>query len=896
MKTRIVLLVLACIPAFGALAQVGDEIRKRKRTQPSRETQDNRNRTAPQREPSAYGAAVTGQIFDKSDDWPLQNATFVLYDLITEKPVAGAITDLNGEFKIKRAPAGTYLARVSFLGYKGFEKEIEIGKNETVDFGRIDLEKDEIGIDEIEVLATTAIEGVTPVATTHIDELEIKERYTTAEDFPSVAEFSPSVYVSRAGGGFGDSRISIRGFEQENLAILLNGVPVNDMEFGNIFWVNWMGLNDVSRRVEIQRGMGVSRLAINSVGGTMNIITHTTDVESGGAVTYETTHATQRNGAYLRPVMNKVAFEVHTGMSEDGWAVSAQGSRVTGPGYVDQLYIDFWSYFLSISKQIGDDHLLVFTGLGAPQEHGERQTPSTIATYDRYGETYNPDWGYQDGEPTGGRNFYHKPQFMLNHYWTITDRTRLNSSAYYSSGTGGGGFTPFGPRREFDGALDFGLMRELNRTGLDTVVSSAGDTAVGYQSEFTRVNFRLDQYWIGALSTLTHDFDKNLQFLGGVDLRHYNGRQFFELDDLVGGDFAVDDSDIREPVKVVREGDRIWQSKTGIISWGGLFGQIKYQPGPWTLFASASASANRYQRRDDFLYLEENELSDPEWIPTYSLKGGANYRINDVFYTYASGGYFERAPFFGNVFPFNNEVTNNITAEKVTSAEIGFGAQTKNFRGLIDVYFTRFSDKTVNLERGQDDQGNEISAIIDGLRADHMGVEFELYYQPSRWLQLGAFFSQGDWQWTSDVEAVVSDFTRTNFDTVSIYADGLRIGGAPQTSLGLSGTIRPGARFYATIDFFYYANMYADLDVTQRDDPDNRKQPWKTPDFTNVELHTGYNFMMGRNNANLRLSVLNLFDTSFINQAQDGANSDRATALVFYGFGRNITLGLTYNF
>lgn len=92
-------------------------------------------------------------------------------------------------------------------------------------------------------------------------------------------KMTPGVYATKQGGGFGDSRINVRGFDQKNVAVMINGIPVNDMENGWVYWSNWSGLSDATRTMQVQRGLGASKLAINSVGGTINIITKTTDAK-----------------------------------------------------------------------------------------------------------------------------------------------------------------------------------------------------------------------------------------------------------------------------------------------------------------------------------------------------------------------------------------------------------------------------------------------------------------------------------------------------------------------------------------------------------------------------------------------------------------------------------------
>ncbi len=850
-------------------------------------------------QPTYQGGIITGRILDADDSEALIGATVVLRQLeeaeSDQSRTRGAYTDLDGNFRLTNVRAGKIDVKVSYVGYISREYQLTVGAGQGIDLGTIKLEKNAVGIEEVKVIASASRGNLTPVATTRITEARIAEKYTTSEDFPAVAKFSPSVYVSRVGGGFGDSRVAIRGFEQENMAILINGIPINDMEFGKLYWVNWMGLTDVTREVQIQRGMGVSRLAINSVGGTMNIITRTTDIEPGGAVSYETSVYTPDKSARIGSYQNRASVMVSSGRTEDGWAISFQGSRISGPGYIDKLDIDFWSYFLSISKEIGSKHLLVFTAMGAPQEHGERLVGSPLTTYERYGNRYNPNWGYLDGQVIRGHNFYHKPQFALNHYWSVSDRTQINTSAYYSLGTGGGNFTPFGPRTRDQGLYDYELMRSINLQQADTsFTTSFGENVTGRNAQFYSIDFRLDQYWVGAISSATHKLSDEVTLTGGLDLRHYEGDQFFALQHLFGGDFLLDRSDRNAPVRALRTGDKLWQHKRAYISWAGAFGQAEYNTEFFSAFASASASNTRLQRRDYFLYTnEDDKLSDPQSIPAGSIKGGVTLRPSRVLSFYGNIGYFTRAPFFGNIFRFNNEAAENIVNEKIFSTEIGVTYQSPKFAFKPNVYFTRFSDKTINLERGFDANGNEISALISGLAAQHYGFELEAAWNATSFLSFNAFASIGDWRYVSDVSATIADFTRTNFTEVNIYSKDLRIGNSPQTSLGLSGTLRRGQDFFFSVDVFHYAQLYANLDVTQRSNPDNRAQPWRLPDFTLVDAYVGYNFAIGKQLATFKLQCQNLFDKQYLNEAQDGINSDRATALVFYGFGRILSASLT---
>jgi len=136
----------------------------------------------------------------------------------------------------------------------------------------------------------------TPVAVSTISPSDISLKVGNLE-FPEIMNNTPGVYATKQGGGYGDSRISLRGFDQRNTSFLINGQPVNDMENGWVYWSNWQGLTDVASGIQIQRGLGASRLAVPSVGGTVSIFTKVAQNKEGGTVT-----AGVGNDGYLKTV------------------------------------------------------------------------------------------------------------------------------------------------------------------------------------------------------------------------------------------------------------------------------------------------------------------------------------------------------------------------------------------------------------------------------------------------------------------------------------------------------------------------------------------------------------------------------------------------------------------
>ena len=213
---------------------------------------------------SAFGQQISGVVVDDSNQ-PLIGAS-----VLVESTSIGTSTGLDGSFSFDaQGNAGAVL--VSYIGYEDATVPM------AADLGRIVLQSTDIGLDGVEIVASVAQDRKTPVAQSTLDTRFVEETYGGSTELPEVLRVTPGVYATKQGGGVGDSRINIRGFDQRNVAVLINGIPVNDMENGWVYWSNWAGLGDAVKTIQVQRGLGASKLAINSIGGTMNLITKSTD-------------------------------------------------------------------------------------------------------------------------------------------------------------------------------------------------------------------------------------------------------------------------------------------------------------------------------------------------------------------------------------------------------------------------------------------------------------------------------------------------------------------------------------------------------------------------------------------------------------------------------------------
>ncbi len=821
---------------------------------------------------------ITGTIVDGETKETLIGAS-----IMVEGTTVGTITDFDGKFKLT-IEAGSNSIIISYIGFVSKTMNVTLQEGQTKDLGHIELDIDAVGINEVMVLASVAKSRETPVAISTIQPVRIAEKLGTQE-YPEILKSTPGVYATRQGGGFGDSRINVRGFDMVNTAVMINGIPVNDMENGWVYWSNWAGLSEVTRSIQVQRGLGASKLSIGSVGGTINIITKTTDAEKGGSF-----YTGIGNDGY-----RKSSLSLSTGLSENGWALTFLGAHSNGDGWADATWFESWSYFINISKR-WDDHILSFSATGAPQRHGQRSGTLTIEQVQNPGNglKYNPEWGYKDGQMLNIRkNFYHKPQMSLNHYWTISDKTLLGTSAYYSFGTGGGtgnygenGSNIYTYKK--DGQVDWDRIFNENVAN-----GNGGSLAILRAS-------RNDHNWMGLLSNLQHQINNNLEFSGGIDLRYYRGRHFREVIDLLGGEFILDDADKNDPDKIAREGDKIAYYNDGHVSWQGLFGQLEYLSGPLSAFFAASVSNTGYKRVDYFNYLDSDPAQETEWVnhQGFVIKGGANYNIDENHNVFANVGYFEKAPLFDGIFiNFKNDINEGAKNEKVIAFELGYGYKSTKFSANVNAYYTNWRDKFFRQSIRTPD-GESYSANIEGVNALHKGIELDFVWKPIKGLFVNGMASIADWRWQNDLNNVpVYDDNEILISNVDLYIEDLKVGDAAQTTLALGADYEIIDGLKIGLDYNYYADLYAQYDPTGRGDIDKKGvQPWKLPDFGLVDANLVYYFKIGDFDASIYGNVINLLNTEYISDADDGKDNDWKTARVFYGIGRTWSTGLKINF
>ena len=870
-----------------------------------------------------FAQSVTGLVTD-ADTNPLSGA-----NVVVDGTEMGTVASETGFYSIKLDP-GTYTVTVTFIGYSSQSQEVVMGEEDVkVDFA---LAIDAITMSALEVLASRADEK-TPVAYTTVGKEELEFRLGS-QDVPMALNTTPSVYATQQGGGAGDARINVRGFNQRNVAVMINGVPQNDMENGWVYWSNWDGVADAAQSIQLQRGLSAVNLATPSIGGTMNIITNPASAEKGGKFKQE-----GGAGSFL-----KSTFNYNTGlMMGDKLALSGTIVRKTGDGIIDATWTDAWAYYMGASFQANDKNRFELYAIGAPQRHGQNLYKQNIATYsqelagdiDGYdesayaegakfqtegGRTFNQNWGpvssdykgkqywymYGGGGLFGGgnqdrynsgflnerENFFHKPLVNLNHFMTINDKTRLSSVLYWSGGSGGGTGTYGSSFRKpaVDGekwyrsspwGWDWDAAIATNSDRVDTDFHATENRSKGILRN--SIN-RQDTY--GLISKLNYEVSDELELQVGLDWRTAGIEHAREVRDLLGGDYYVDYADDNAPDgKVVRLGDEIAYHNSTTVDWIGGFVQGNYTKDKLNVYGMGGLSSIKYSYQDHFTVA--NEVVKADAISTFQIKGGAMYDVDDNVSVFANTGYVEKPPIMDNVIYYDGTVASDPSNEAFISSEAGVNFSSDNFAVKVSAYNTDWKDRNLTkaVTTGQGSSGDTDVIFLSGINQKHQGLEVEGSMQLNDMIRLNGAVSFGKWKFDGDAAGNYQE-NEYNADgqvvglktTPYTYAlDGLMVGDQPQTAYVVGAELTPIKGLRLSGIFKMYDNNYSDWSPNAREydgsDADaDREQVWMAPAYNRLDLHGSYKLpKIGGLDMSLTGHVFNALDALYVQDAVDNS-------------------------
>ncbi len=795
---------------------------------------------------------ITGTVLDERSGDPVTGA---------EVRALGetATTDAFGGFELKVAVAQgqTILLTIAQDGYRSHEEELTSNGSGYLNAGRIRIQ----GSGSID---QTITDELIPTITLSSDDLEGGSG--GAQNISGVLTASRDAFVSAAAFTFGPARFNIRGYDAQYTNILMNGVPVNDLETGRVFWSSWGGLNDVMRNRSNVIGLGTASFYYGGVGGTSAIDTRASNQRKQLRVSYAVSNRTYRN---------RLMATYNTGMMESGWAVSLSASRRWAEeGYIDGTFYDAYSYFLSVDRKVNDQHTLNLTAFGSPVRRG-KITGAVQELYDLAGTNYyNANWGYQNGEKRNARvQDIHQPMVILRHDWNITENLNLSTSLAHMTGRTGNSALDWyegpdprpnyyrylpsfieGPQaavvedllrnNESARQINWDQMYQINYNSFQTIEDAngiAGNTVSGRRSQYIIEDRRTDVTRSSFNTTLEAFLNDRVTIHGGLTYQQQETENYKLIDDLLGGEFYIDidrfaefdssgafiQNNVDVPNRIIREGDRFGYDFTYHIQQASAWMQMDVSLPRVDFFVAAQGGNSRFWREGNVANgkFPTTSAGDSERLSfgEYAAKAGVTYKLDGRNYILLNGAYQARSPYVRDAFVSprtRNQQVDNLTQEKILSVEGGYLLRSPNIKARAIGYYTRFQDQIYNrsffldnaIRTDDGTRGGFVNYIMNGINTEHMGVELAVEAKITPALRASAVAAIGQYIYTNRPTATVYlDQLAAQVSEQTVYIQNFYVAGTPQQAYTFGLSYNSPDYWFANINFNYFNQTYLDF-------------------------------------------------------------------------------------
>lgn len=674
--------------------------------------------------------------------------------------VFGSETDSEGLFSItsNNLPQGEQVLIVNKADYVLQRIPITIQNGKTVDLDLILLQLD---LSEVEA----------QIGIISLSDNELNDDEGTSFNVSGLLQATNDTFLDAAAFDFSATFFRPRGLDSEFGKVLINGIEMNKQFNGRPQWGNWGGLNDVQRNREFSMGLKANDYTFGDIAGTTNMVMRASQYRKGGRVSYALA-----NRSYTGRVMGSY----NSGLTQNGWAYSVLASRrFAEEGYQDGTLYDANSFFASVEKKLNDAHSLNLTAFYTPNRRG-RSTAITQEARDLKGIKYNPNWGYQEDEKRNSRERnIEEPVIMLNHYWNINEKTRLNTNIGYQFGKisdsrldNGGNRNSFGNYYQrmpsyflrfpsptaYDYQLAYQAEQEFINDGQidwNSIYLTNLNSSTGFSS-YVLQNDVVDDTQLTLNTILSTQLNENITLNGTINYRMLKSENYAEISDLLGGtgyedfDRFNDDpnstfaqSDVQNPNRIVQVGDiyRYHYELNANVLTGFAQAQFKYNLVDF--YVGANVSNTSYQRTGIFqngYFAEGNRsLGDSEELTftNFGAKGGFTYKVTGRHLIDVNAGYFTKAPSLRNSFANarqNNDVIDNLTEEKIQSADLSYIYRSPIVKARLTGYYAGFQDATeisfffTEETIGFDDDAF-VQEIVQGIEKRNLGVEMGIEAQ-----------------------------------------------------------------------------------------------------------------------------------------------------------------------
>lgn len=688
-----------------------------------------------------------------------------------------------------------------------------------------------VNLAEVAVVAQRA-DSKTPVAFTNVTGKEI-ERINQGVDIPYLLSMTPSVVTtSDAGAGIGYSSIRIRGTDGSRINVTTNGVPVNDSESHNVYWVNLPDIASSVKDFQVQRGAGTSTNGAGAFGGSINMVTDVPSREPYASF----------SGSYGMYNTHKETIKVGTGIIGGHWAAEARLSNIGTDGYIDRATADMYSYFAQVGYYAGASSIRLLA-FGGKQRTYMAWDYATKEQMEKYGRRYNPCGEYTDKDgnvayyPNQYDNYIlHNFQLLARHRFTTA--LSLDVALHYTKGDGY--YEQYKTKRSL---VEYGLSPfEI------TVTNPDGSQSVQTVKKTDLVRLKkMDNGFGGGLFNLSYTSGRVSAVVGGA-LNAYHGSHFGQVAWL--RNYVGEINPLQE-----------YYRNTGHKIDGNIYARANV-----SLYDGLSAYADLQYRHIDYTIKgisdtynyntgEMDRIAIDRTFDFFNPKIGVNYLFDSKHRAFASWSVAHKEPTRNNF--IDCAPGRPPKAERLFDYEIGYNYIGNILTAGINLYYMDYKDQLV--ATGQlSDTGNSVSENVPA--SYRAGIELQFGLKPCRWFDWSVNATLSRNRIKDFVEYIYDDNDYTSHITVNHGST--RISFSPDFILNNAFNFE-WRGFDASLQSHYVSRQY----MTNSEQKDQSLDAYFVSN-----LLLGYTFrMQGLKNVRVGLTVNNLFSEKYENNGYAGS-------------------------
>jgi iron complex outermembrane receptor protein len=576
---------------------------------------------------------LSGSITEKKNNAPLAGASISVEGLF-----AGTHSDAGGHYTLTLKP-GTYLIKVSYVGYKTEVQSCNLQSNTQLNFS---LTESALLQDEV-VVSASRVNQNQPLTFSSINKEKI-DQLNFGQDIPVLLSNTPSlVSSSDAGNGVGYTNLRVRGSDITRINVTLNGIPVNDAESQGVFWVNMPDLASSLDNVQIQRGIGTSGNGAAAFGASINL-------ESGGL----------RQQAYAQYDLGVGSFntwkhtmQAGTGLLKEHWTFDLRLSKLNSDGFIDRASSDLKSLYFSAGYYGKKSMLkfLIISGKEKTYQAWEGIPKDSLAT----NRTYNP-FSYENQTDN-----YQQDNYQLLFSTEASKRVVVNAALHYTFGRG-----YYEEFREGDDFASYGLPYPI--IGNDTILST----------DLVRQKW-LKNHFAGFTLSANYDNKHNLQIIAGGAANKYFGDHFGNI--------------IQASVATTIPMNYQWYFNTSKKAEYNIYAKMNYRPAK-KLYTWLDLQFRVVDFLLDSVDSKLRDITQDHHFYFFNPKAGVTWHINTKHSLYVSAAWSHREP-NGNNFADADLTKPAPKAEKMLNAELGYHFSARNIATGINAFYMYYIDQLV---------------------------------------------------------------------------------------------------------------------------------------------------------------------------------------------------------